>query len=156
MTFFYDMNSLGNRHIGRNLRLLIVNNGTGAEFRIYSNLASTIGDANQTFIAASGHYGNKSKNLIRHYSQDLGYEYLSASTKEEFLEMVKRFTEPELTDKSMIFEVFTTDKDESDGIFIMNHLATSAAGKTTEFAKGIIKSIAGESGISKVKKIFKK
>ena len=33
LAFFYDLNSLGNRHIGRNLRILLVNNGLGFEFK---------------------------------------------------------------------------------------------------------------------------
>ncbi len=33
LAFFYDMNSLGNRHIGSNLRIMVVNNGLGGEFK---------------------------------------------------------------------------------------------------------------------------
>lgn len=36
LSFFYDMNSLGNRHVGNNVRILLVNNSLGAEF-CYSN-----------------------------------------------------------------------------------------------------------------------
>lgn len=156
LTFFYDMNSLGNRHIGNNLRLLIVNNGKGAEFKIYSNNAAQFGESGDAYMAAAGHFGNKSHELIKHYAEDLGYEYLTASTKEEFLENVPRFVTPELTDKSMIFEVFTDSKDESDGIYAMNHIVHSAAGTTKDAVKGIIKSIAGEKGISTVKNLLKK
>ena len=35
LAFFYDMNSIGSRHIGKNLRILVVNNGRGMEFRNY-------------------------------------------------------------------------------------------------------------------------
>lgn len=156
LTFFYDMNSLGNRHIGNNLRLLIVNNGKGAEFKIYSHPAYAFGDAGDLYMAAAGHYGNKSSNLIRHYAEDLGYEYLTASTKEEFMESVKRFTVPELTERSMIFEVFTDSKLESDGIYAMNHIISSASGKAKSLAKDMIKSVAGEKGIETVKKLLKK
>lgn len=34
LTFFYDLNSLGNHHIGTNLRVMLVNNGRGTEFRL--------------------------------------------------------------------------------------------------------------------------
>lgn len=37
LAFFYDINSLGNRHIGKNLRILLVNNGKGCEFTHYLN-----------------------------------------------------------------------------------------------------------------------
>lgn len=154
LTFFYDMNSLGNRHIGNNLRLLVVNNGKGAEFKIYSHPAYAFGDSGDFYMAAAGHYGNKSPQLIKHYAEDLGYEYLTASSKEEFLENAKRFTVPEMTERPMIFEVFTNSSDESDAIYAMNHLVSNASGKTKDLAKSAIKSIAGDKGVEKVKKLL--
>lgn len=156
LTFFYDMNSLGNRHIGNNLRLLIVNNGKGAEFKIYSHLAYIFGEKSDDFIAAAGHYGNKSTNLIRHYAEDLGFEYLTASTKEEFMENVKRFTISDITDKPIIFEVFTDAKDESDGIYIMNHIVSNSLGKTKKITKKLVEAVAGEKGVATVKKMLGK
>lgn len=156
LTFFYDMNSLGNRHIGNNLRLLVVNNGKGAEFKIYSHLAYAFGEAGDSYMAAAGHFGNKSSKLIRHYAEDLGYEYLTASTKEEFIEKAKRFTIPEMTDRPMIFEVFTDSKLESDGIYAMNHIVSTTSGKAKSLAKDVIKSVAGEKGFATVKKLLKK
>lgn len=156
LTFFYDMNSLGNRHIKSNLRLLIVNNGKGAEFKIYSHPAACFGEEANSYMAAAGHYGNQSPDLIRHYAQDLGYEYLTASSKEEYLTVVERFTTPELTDKPMIFEVFTDSAKESDAIYAMNHIVQNAGGVAKDLAKGVIKSLAGEEGIEKVKKLLKK
>lgn len=154
LTFFYDMNSLGNRHIGCNLRLLVVNNGKGAEFKIYSHPAYAFGEAGDSYMAAAGHYGNKSPLLIKHYAEDLGYEYLTASTKEEFMESAKRFTVSEMTDRPMIFEVFTDSSDESDAIYAMNHIVSNASGKTKDLAKSVIKSIAGDKGVAKVKTLL--
>lgn len=37
------------------------------------------------FMATAGHYDNKSPNLVKHYAEDCGYKYLSASNKEDFL-----------------------------------------------------------------------
>lgn len=156
LTFFYDMNSLGNRHIGNNIRLLVVNNGKGGEFKIYSHPAHIFGDDADNFMAASGHFGNKSPNLIKHYAEDLGYEYLSASNKDEFIESMNRFVTPEKTERSMIFEVFTDSKDESDGIYAMNHIISNSDNKAKHIAKDIIKSIAGEKGIDTVRKFIKK
>lgn len=146
LTFFYDMNSLGNRHIKNNIRLLVVNNGKGTEFKIYTHPAAAFGEDADQFMAAAGHYGNKSKSLIRHYAEDLGYEYLTASTKEEYLKSVKLFLEPRLTERSMIFEVFTDSKAENDAVYIMNHLIKTTEGVVKNMAKGVIKSIAGETG----------
>lgn len=156
LTFFYDMNSLGNRYIRSNLRLLMVNNGVGAEFKIYSHLAYAFGKAGDPYMAAAGHFGNKSHQLVRHYAEDLGYEYLTASSKEEFLEAVKRFTTPSMIDKPIIFEVFTNSADESDGIYAMNHIVFTTAGKAKSIAKNTIQSIAGEKGVSAIKHFLKK
>ena len=143
-------------HFGAVIRLLVVNNGKGAEFRIYTHFANNFGDEADKYMAAAGHYGNKSRTLIKHYVEDLGFEYLTASTKEEFCEAMKRFTIPLLTEHSMVFEVFTDSKDESDGIYAMNHIVSNLSGKTKEKAKDLIKSIAGEKGLSKIKEILGK
>ena len=156
LTFFYDMNSLGNRHIGNNIRLMIINNGKGAEFKIYTHPAYAFGDVGNEYMAAAGHYGNQSPNLIRHYAEDLGYEYLTASTKEEFNEQIQRFVLLEITEKSMIFEVFTDSKNESDAIYAMNHIVSNISGKTKDAAKKIIKNLAGEKGFNTIKKVIQK
>lgn len=156
LTFFYDMNALGNRHIGKNLRLMVINNGKGAEFCIYSHPASCFGKEAEPFMAAAGHFGDKSPDLIRHYAQDLGYEYLTACAKEEYLNQLERFIQPELTEKPMIFEVFTDSRDENEAIYVMNHLVQSANAAVKEFSKGIIKTIAGEKGVSAVKNLLKR
>ena len=156
LTFFYDMNSLGNHHICSNFRLLVVNNGKGAEFRIYSHPAYGFGEAADEYMAAAGHFGNKSSALLRHYAEDLGFEYLTASTKEEFLKAVKRFVVPEITDKPMIFEAFTDSNDESNAIYAMNHIVANLKGKAKEMAKDMIQSVAGDKGVAKIKGLLKK
>lgn len=138
LAFFYDMNVAGNRHIGNNIRILLVNNGKGTEFRNYMHPGAAFGDDADKFIAAGGHYGNKSRVLIKHYAEDLGYEYLSADNKEEYLKEVERFLVPEITERPMIFEVFTNSEDESDAIKIINNLTVSAVGILRNAAKTIL------------------
>jgi len=156
LTFFYDMNSIGNRHIKNNIRLLIVNNGVGAEFRIYSHNAYAFGEDGKKYMAGEGHYGNKSLKLVRHYAEDLGFEYFCASTKEEYLKSLERFLVPVLTEKSMIFEIFTDSVDENQAVYIMNHLAQNPKGTARELAKNMIKSVAGDKGIELVKNMIKR
>ena len=150
--FFYDINALGNRHIGNNVRIMLINNGRGTEFRNYNHPAARFGDDADPFMAAAGHYGAQSKKLVKHYTEDLGYEYISASNKEEYLAKIERFLTPELTDKPMVFEVFTDYKDESDAIEIMNNLEIS----TATVAKKMVKNVLGEKGVQFVKGIIKK
>lgn len=156
LTFFYDMNSLGNRHIGKNIRLLVVNNGKGAEFKLYKHPAYDFGEQGDNYMAAAGHYGNKSPNLIKHYAEDLGYEYMCARDEKEFLDNLEHFAMSELSDKSMIFEVFTDSKDESDAIYIMDHLIQTVSGASKDVAKNAIKKIAGEKGLKAVKSFLGK
>ena len=124
--FFYDMNALGNRHVGNNLRLMLINNGCGGEFHNYNNLASRaqLGEAMDPYIAAAGHYDSKSPMLVKHYAEDLGFEYMSASNKDEYLACVERFLTPEPAGRPMLFEVFTDSQCESDALKMMRNLET--------------------------------
>ncbi len=145
LALFYDMNVLLNRHVGRNLRILLVNNGKGTEFRNYSHLAHKIGDAADTYVAAAGHYGNKSTVLMRHYAEDAGFTYLFASNKEEFLSKRAQFVDPVIS-KPILFEVFTDSKDESDALFAINHiikpgLRTQTIQTMKSAIKGALKSV---------------
>lgn len=122
LAFFYDMNSLGNHNVGNNLRIVLINNGRGVEFRNYSHDAHRFGEMADEFIAAAGHYGNMSHDLIRHYSSDLGFEYLSATSKEDFIVNVDRFLTPEITEKPILFEIFTEVESESNALWMINHV----------------------------------
>lgn len=122
LAFFYDMNSIGNRHINTNLRLLLINNGKGTEFKNRESMAYRFGNKADDFMAAAGHYGNKSPLLVKHYAEDLGFLYISASNKEEYLNNLPIFVNPEIGEKPILFEVFTDSKDESDALETMFHL----------------------------------
>ena len=130
LAFFYDMNVMGNHYVGRNVRIMLVNNGRGTEFRNYNHMANMFGVDADAYMAAAGHYGNKSKNLVKHYAEDLGFEYMSASSKDEFNSVYQRFVTADMHDKPMLFEVFTDSKDESDAL-----LAISTCLKTDKDVK---------------------
>ncbi len=152
LAFFYDMNVVGNRHVGNNLRILLVNNGKGTEFRQFSHAAEQHGEDADEFIAAAGHFGNKSKTLIKHYAQDLGFEYLSAGNKEEFEQLYERFLYAKITDKPMLFEVFTNSEDESEALEKIMNIEADVKGK----AKSMAKQVLGTKGINSLKKIMRK
>ena len=151
LAFFYDLNSLGNRHVGKNVRILLVNNGIGAEFKLSVHRVYKYGERGDDYMAAGGHFGNKSPELIKHYAQDLGFEYLSASTKEEYLANLDLFTTPEMTDKPMLFEIFTRHQDESDALQLMTHFMVDGKHKLVGAVKGVL----GEQGVSVLKKIVR-
>lgn len=150
LAFFYDMNVLGNRHIDNNVRLMVVNNGVGVEFKFYHHQSDFL-DVDK-YIGAAGHFGNKSHELLKHYSEDLGFEYLSASNKEEFEKVYSRFVS-EKKDKPILFEVFTNASDDDKALYMINHLQ----GATLKQAvKQEIKNIVGPSTVKAIKSIVKR
>ena len=128
--FFYDINTLGNRHFPSNLRIMVVNNGLGQEFKNYKNATDWLGDYTEEYIAAARHNGNKSPLLTKHISEDLGFEYISASSKEEFMNVYTSFVSAEIGDKPMIFEVFTDTNDERNALRMMMNINKAAFSDT--------------------------
>ena len=151
LAFFYDMNSLGNKEIKNNIRLMIINNGCGTEFHNYNHIGGGLGyEIASKYIAADGHFGNKSKTLVKNYALDLGFKYYSASNKEEFLENIDKFINED--GKSIIFEIFTDSHDESDALYKVRNLKKDP----TKVGKETIKKIIGKENFNKIKKIIKK
>lgn len=152
LAFFYDINVLGNRHAGKNLRILLINNGKGTEFRQYNHHAAYFGEAADKYVAAAGHFGKKSPTLVKNFAIDLGYEYMTASTKDEFEACYERFLAPDILEKPIIFEVFTDSKLESQSLEIIQNLISTPKGQAKELAKKIL----GQKGINIAKKLINK
>lgn len=153
LAFFYDINVLGNHHVSRNLRILLINNGRGTEFRNYNHYGAQFGDDADAFIAAAGHFGNKSKELVRHYATDLGFVYLSAESKDEYKRNLPTFLSEDLTGKPIIFEVFTNWEDESNALKSLRRIMFPESSKRKESVKGAVKHLVGENGYNVLKKI---
>ena len=154
LAFFYDMNSLGNRHVSSNIRILIANNGLGGEFKNpFGNVQKAgLGDYANNYISAYGHYGKKSHELVKHYAQDLGFEYLSADNKKQFMKAMEEFVTPLHKNKPMILEVFLDDyKDVS----AFDWLQDTLEGESNRIAKTkkMTKRILGQNGGQVLRKI---
>lgn len=157
LALFYDLNVLGNRHLGKNLRILLINNGVGCEFKNYSHRAAEFGAEADDFMAARGHFGAKSPYLIKHFSENLGLSYLTASTKEEFQNSIEQFTNPEIGNQSIIFEVFTDDFDESEALRKYNSIMISPQkNNTIDRLKHQAKRVLGNNLYHKIRKIANK
>lgn len=156
LAFFYDMNVVGNRHVGSNVRLLLINNGKGNEFRNYNHPCYFLGDEADRFIAAAGHYGNMSRKLVKNYATDLGYEYLAADNKEDFLKAIDRFLTCDKTDHPILFEVFTETESESNALEQTLNIISDPKQAIKHTIKDIAKNILGEEGVNKVKNIIKR
>ena len=155
LAFFYDMNVVGNRHVGNNVRILLINNGKGNEFRNYGHPCYFLGDEADDYVAAAGHYGNKSNLLVKNYAENLGYEYITASNKEEFNNVVEKFLSPENNDKPMLFEVFTETEDESDALETILNMVVDNKTIVKDKLKKAVKEIVGQRGIETIKKVIK-
>lgn len=148
LAFFYDMNALGNRHIKNNVRILLINNGKGTEFRNYDHIGNTFQNEADVYIAAAGHYGNKSPLLVKHYAEDLGFDYLSASEKESFMLSMDKFINPVIGEKPILFEIFTNSDDESQALHLIRTIIKSENDNTQN---GLVSNI-----YSKGKRFIKK
>ena len=161
LAFFYDMNVVGNRHVGNNVRILLVNNGKGNEFRNYAHPCYFLGEEAEDYVAAARHYGNKSNALVKNYAENLGYEYLTANSKESFLAVVNRFLTPEITDRPILFEVFTETQEESDALeMILNYVEGKGslfniASIVKSKVKNVIRNTLGENRVKAVRDFIK-
>lgn len=110
---FYDMNALSIRHIKNNVRILMVNNNGGVEFRLNSKLETQWADETGEFISAAGHRGS-----MRGWAESAGFVYMAAASKDEFDQKIDDFCAHDRNafDRPVFFEVFTTVPDEQTSI----------------------------------------
>ena len=154
LMFYYDMNSIGNRDITGNLRILLINNNGGGIFK--QSVAPGhrfFGDeATNEFIAAADHFGKGQSNVVKSYVESLGFRYISAETKEKFDSEYKIFVSTEITEQPLFFEVFTKDYDDREAFDIMSSIDPAHINP----AKQVAKQILGKKGTDIVKKIIKR
>lgn len=102
LSFFYDMNGLWNRYVGKNVRILLSNN-SGAGIFHYTRSQKAIPTLDN-YVAAE-HDG-----VAKAWVESRGVLYFSAHDKEEFDSCVDKFFDATL-EQPVFFEVFT-DKGE--------------------------------------------
>ena len=136
LTFFYNMNALGNRSVLPNLRILLINNGSGAEFHMYSHPGRILlKDDVNSFVAASGHFSAKSKNLVKAYVENLGFEYLSAANETELKEACEKFLDKKKRSLPIVLEVFTECDKESEALQIIRNIRQETKSQSGFFKK---------------------
>lgn len=147
LSFFYDMNALGIRHIKNNLRVLLINNNGGMEFK-FGNLPSKT-DV-ESYIAADNHFKN-----AKGWAETNGFIYLQASNKVDFEMNIETF----LSDSSspILFELFISPSDEkiANHKFIMKNMRGVKGEKFSFVIKKEVKKIIGQSNIERLKNVLK-
>lgn len=98
LSFFYAMNAISIRGISKNVRILLSNNGGGAEFHIFPHLRKD--DDIDIHIAASHGF------TARAWAESAGFQYLQAADKETLSDALPEFIS-ENGDKPKLLEVFT-------------------------------------------------
>lgn len=152
LSFFYDLNSLGNRDFPNTLRVLLINNNGGGVFKLNGAPGHKyFGDEfTGKYIAANNHFGNSSRELVKHFSTDLGMNYLSADNKEEFDRNYETFVNPSISNEAILFEVFLEEHADRVGFDYINNISTIGGAGARDLAKSVL----GEKGIKAVKKII--
>ena len=117
LAFFYDMNILGNRHINKNLKIILVNNNKAVLFRLNRLHEDNWGEKTDILVGAAGH----NKGGAKGWAESCGFKYLTASTKDEFTTQIKDFCNKDYN-APVLFEVFTDTEDEKLGMRkLLNH-----------------------------------
>ena len=107
LSFFYGMNALRSRHIGNNVRILLLNNHGGEEFYyngMWQNAASDLHTTARHSTKAEG------------WAKECGFTYLSASDKQSYDAAIDPFMDCE-SDSPILFEVFTEMSTDSKVIY---------------------------------------
>ncbi len=98
LSFIYAMNAIAIKGISSNVRVLVSNNGGGAEFHIFPHLQKD--EKIDLHIAAAHSF------KMKEWTEAVGFEYLKASNKEELNYSLKEFVKGNSI-KPKLLEVFT-------------------------------------------------
>ena len=148
LAFFYDMNTLGNRHVSDNIRIALINNGCGVEFNNSNHIASHYKNGANKYIAAGGHFNSgengsehilpvstrMKSSLARAWCEANGFEYAAATSKEEFLDLSDKLLSP-APSRPIIVENFTTVADESRALEIVTSVDPTSYDRAVLIAK---------------------
>lgn len=141
LTFFYDMNALWNRQLGKNMRIFLDNNGGGAIMHMPKR-PDFAAERLPNFISARHDASAKA------WAEDRGFRYVSARTQEEIEAGVKMLTDMSV-EGPVLLEVFS-DMLEDTRIF-KGYYATINRQKLdkslSSCTKTIVKKVCGILGI---------
>lgn len=152
LSFYYDMNSIALRNIRNNVRILLINNNGGAEFKINNIHLQT--DVSR-YIAADNHFKS-----AKSWAIDNGFDYYSTDNKDGFDKCIDLFIS--VSDKPVILEVFTEANNQRDAISIVGNACWNGTKdeqvkhKAKDSIKKTIGTVFGENKAKSVIKIAKK
>ena len=104
LSFFYDMNALWNRYVGKNVRIMLINNSGAALFHFNQGL--------KNFPTLNENVAAEHNATAKGWAESLNIKYLSSKNKEEFDKNLEIFLDATI-DKPIIFEVFTKKEEDA-------------------------------------------
>lgn len=142
LAFFYDMNSLGIRHIKNNLRILLINNNGGVEFKLNIDDKELV----DNYIAAANHY-----NDAKGWAETCNFKYLSAKNMDEFKDVYHEFISE--SNQPILLETFITDENEGEAYYSL--INKNKKSDLKKILKNTTKKIIGKNNLKKLKNLIK-
>lgn len=148
LSFFYDMNALRIKHIGNNVRILLVNNQGGGEFYYNKSWINEKSDLHTTARHNQSAEG---------WAKSMGFKYLKANNKKDFDKVLDEFMSTN-SNQPILFEVFTEMKNDSKVVYDFYDLSRpkNATEELEKSSKQILKKVLSGDKITKLKKIIKR
>lgn len=142
LSFFYDMNSLRIRHVGNNVRILLLNNHGGEEFYyngIWQDETSDI------------HTSARHANIAGPWAESCGFKYLHADDKASFDAMLPEFMAVD-SNQPILFEIFSEMSTDSKAIYDFYDASRphDAVSDATRAAKNFVKKTVGKETAVKI------
>ena len=142
LAFYYDMNAIAIRHIRNNLRIILINNNGGMEFKYAGQDYSNV----NRFIAAGGHFHN-----ARGWSESCGFSYYGISKEQDFTDSAHVLFEP--SEKPILFEIFVSEDDEAQayGKLIETNSKKTFEKNIKKSFKSVVRGMLGDQVVEKIK-----
>lgn len=142
LAFFYDMNSISIRHIKNNVRILLVNNNGGIEFKLHGESKKD----RDRFISAAGYHGS-----AKGWAESCGFKYFAVRSMKDLEEYTDAFLSR--SDRPIIMEAFVSDYDESAAYL---HLVNENKAKSSiAVMKDMVKNVLGEDTYRRLKQTIR-
>lgn len=142
LAFLYDMNCLSLRELKNNVRILLINNNGGIEFKLHGENKRE----RDRYIAAANYHGE-----AKNWAKSCGFKYCSAYSMDEFKQVCDTFILE--SEKPILLEAFVTDIDESDAY--LKILSENREKTAKDYVKSAVKGILGEKRFNNFKHTLK-
>lgn len=116
LSFFYDLNILGNCNIGKNIRIIVMNNNGGHSLKNNNGLPNT--STMPKYISAPDHFLGNGE-VIKSYAESLGFYYILVENKTEALKQMPLLLKNE---KPVIMEVRYESSNDTEAVRILSNL----------------------------------